>query len=448
MYHNNLAPLGKISDKINSIESVGKISIKPGHTVGEVFWNFQVDPLVYEPPFVFSLEIMKSVINDENLATVLNTSYDVVLVDEIFMSMQAAVALKLKQKFGSRIGIFATTDVNVLFTQYKGLGRNPITETNFYTSHFDMYDVNVERFWWRLKSFITHLKEIYIHYVNDYHMKGAGELLEISSSFDEIFGNSLFTLMEFPYNFGYPVTKSSNLFHIMHFCPESKLLSEDYLKFIEDPTYEAVIYVAFGSFTDWTVAPNGTIEKFVNALNDLEEYKIIWSYNGPSVSHLVKSHIMVTSWAPQHGILSHKKVQAFFTHGGQKSLKEGICTATPLLFFPLFSDQPKNTANAILMGIAEAVNKFNFTSEVISEKLRIILRTKSYAERMEKFRSIFIDRPVHPLEEAAHFISKLVKNSGFKDNFFRIKINSISIYDLHVICMMLIFIVMPIVCIL
>ncbi|PAV82979.1 hypothetical protein WR25_17252 [Diploscapter pachys] len=282
MYHNNLAPLGKISDKINSIESVGKISIKPGHTVGEVFWNFQVDPLVYEPPFVFSLEIMKSVINDENLATVLNTNYDVVLVDEIFMSMQAAVALKLKQKFGSRIGIFATTDVNVLFTQYKGLGRNPITET---------------------------------------------KCLSNFSSNDSKF-------------------------------PESKLLSEDYLKFIEDPTYEAVIYVAFGSFTDWTVAPNGTIEKFVNALNDLEEYKIIWSYNGPSVAHLVKSHIMVTSWAPQHGILSHKKVKAFFTHGGQKSLKEGICTATPLLFFPLFSDQPKNTANAILMGIAEAVNKF------------------------------------------------------------------------------------------
>ncbi|KAK6020448.1 hypothetical protein OSTOST_13898 [Ostertagia ostertagi] len=66
---------------------------------------------------------------------------------------------------------------------------------------------------------------------------------------------------------------------------------------------------------------------------------------------------MILRWAPQNDILAHNKTILFFTHGGLKSIKEGICSSTPMLFLPFFADQPRNALFARHLGIAEVIYK-------------------------------------------------------------------------------------------
>ena len=76
------------------------------------------------------------------------------------------------------------------------------------------------------------------------------------------------------------------------------------------------IYIAFGSLILLDMAPEDFLKSIFDALEELDEYRIIFSYNGPP--RKTKAHIFLTTWAPQKEILSHPKTRAYFTHGGLK----------------------------------------------------------------------------------------------------------------------------------
>lgn len=68
---------------------------------------------------------------------------------------------------------------------------------------------------------------------------------------------------------------------------------------------------------EWNYAPDVVRNAFFDALNELDEYRIIFSYNG-QVPSGVKDHVKVVRWAPQLDILAHPKTLVFLTHGGLK----------------------------------------------------------------------------------------------------------------------------------
>lgn len=64
------------------------------------------------------------------------------------------------------------------------------------------------------------------------------------------------------------------------------------------------------------MAPEKFRDAIFEALEELREYRIVFSYNGPPRN--VSPHILLTNWAPQVEILSHPKTKVYFTHGGLK----------------------------------------------------------------------------------------------------------------------------------
>ncbi|KAI3442909.1 Glycosyltransferase [Psidium guajava] len=54
--------------------------------------------------------------------------------------------------------------------------------------------------------------------------------------------------------------------------------------------------------------------------------------------------MVIRGWAPQVAMLSHRAIGGFLTHCGWNSTLEGVCSALPMITWPLFSEQFVNEA--------------------------------------------------------------------------------------------------------
>lgn len=51
---------------------------------------------------------------------------------------------------------------------------------------------------------------------------------------------------------------------------------------------------------------------------------------------------LIVQWVPQHDVLAHPAVRAFFTHNGWNSTLESICEGVPMICMPCLTDQHVN----------------------------------------------------------------------------------------------------------
>ncbi|KHJ88059.1 hypothetical protein OESDEN_12151 [Oesophagostomum dentatum] len=223
--------------------------------------------------------------------------------------------------------------------------------------------------------------------------------------------------MDFPLRYGTPASYGANFIHVGEHCQTASELPLDLREFVEDPTSKGTIYIAFGSIVNWRVAPIEVIKVFFSALNSLTDYRVIFSYTGPEVE--VKSHVKIVKWAPQLDILAHNKTALFFTHGGLKSVKEGICSSTPMLFLPFFADQPRNALFAQRLGIAEAIYKKNITTAEVSFKINKILSDANYGLRIREVNRQYLDNVIDPLDYGSHWTMRLIKQSDNHSFFYK-----------------------------
>lgn len=87
-------------------------------------------------------------------------------------------------------------------------------------------------------------------------------------------------------------------------------------------------------------------------------------------------------------ILAHPKTKIFITHGGLKryifsfflniffSVKEGLCSSTPMIFLPLFAEQAHNAHMALALGFGLVINKFNLNANSLYSTINIVCLKK------------------------------------------------------------------------
>uniref|UniRef100_A0A914DYK8 glucuronosyltransferase n=1 Tax=Acrobeloides nanus TaxID=290746 RepID=A0A914DYK8_9BILA len=170
-------------------------------------------------------------------------------------------------------------------------------------------------------------------------------------------------LVDYLDKMGFPKTSSTDLFSTCSHCVTPKNLSREYEEFMNDPKSNGTIYIAFGTNVLWEHAPEPVLDAFFGAVNELDEYKVIFSFNGKP--RPVKKHVMLTKWAPQVEILTHPTMKMFVSHGGLKSVKEALCSKVPVIFMPMFAEQAFNVKLMLQMGVASVINKFTITKEKI-----------------------------------------------------------------------------------
>lgn len=67
------------------------------------------------------------------------------------------------------------------------------------------------------------------------------------------------------------------------------------------------------------------------------------------------------------------------------SLKETICSETPILVIPMIAEQGYNANLALAMGIARSTQKFTYTSDLIYNEVKIVSAKINNFFRMKNF---------------------------------------------------------------
>ncbi|XP_063789319.1 UDP-glucuronosyltransferase 1A8-like isoform X7 [Pseudophryne corroboree] len=139
--------------------------------------------------------------------------------------------------------------------------------------------------------------------------------------------------------------------------------------------------------------------------------KVIWRYTGPAPSNLGKNTHLV-KWLPQNDLLAHPKARAFITHAGSHGIYEGICNAVPMVMLPLFGDQMDNAKRMESRGAGITLNVLDMTPEDLSNALDSVINIPSYKENIQRLSALHLDRPIHPLDLAVHWVEFVMRHKG------------------------------------
>ncbi|BAT83301.1 hypothetical protein VIGAN_04043000 [Vigna angularis var. angularis] len=116
------------------------------------------------------------------------------------------------------------------------------------------------------------------------------------------------------------------------------------LTWLDQQPPESVVYVSFGSIA--ILEPNQFKEVALGL--DLLKRPFLWVVRPSSDNDKVNnaypdefhgSKGKIVNWAPQKKILNHPAIACFISHCGWNSTLEGVCSGTPFLCLPFFSDQ-------------------------------------------------------------------------------------------------------------
>ncbi|KAK2783369.1 hypothetical protein FQN53_009260 [Emmonsiellopsis sp. PD_33] len=123
-------------------------------------------------------------------------------------------------------------------------------------------------------------------------------------------------------------------------------------------------------------------------------------------------------FAPQRAILDHESTKLYFTHGGGSSANEGLYHGKPLISMGFFFDQVANTTRVVAAGVAESLNKFDFTSDELYAKIRKILQSGENGNKDYQRNVLRMKRIAHIASKRKNHAADLVEELMY-DNELR-----------------------------
>lgn len=129
--------------------------------------------------------------------------------------------------------------------------------------------------------------------------------------------------------------------------------------------------------------------------------RILWKYDGEIMENK-PNNVMIKKWFPQRDIMAHSKLKLFIYHGGLSGINEAIINQIPILGIPLFSDQHRNIANAVFLGMGLSLDYKTINKESVLATAKEIINNKKYKQNVQKLYQIFRDRPMSPKQLVAY----------------------------------------------
>ncbi|XP_063789318.1 UDP-glucuronosyltransferase 1-2-like isoform X6 [Pseudophryne corroboree] len=237
----------------------------------------------------------------------------------------------------------------------------------------------------------------------------ASEMLQREVTLQEILGHAAIWLMRYDFVFEYPKPVMPNMVFIGGInCNTRKLLSQEFEALVNSSGEHGFVVFSLGSMV--SEIPMNKAMDIAEALRSIPQ-KVIWRYTGPAPSNLGKNTHLV-KWLPQNDLLAHPKARAFITHAGSHGIYEGICNAVPMVMLPLFGDQMDNAKRMESRGAGITLNVLDMTPEDLSNALDSVINIPSYKENIQRLSALHLDRPIHPLDLAVHWVEFVMRHKG------------------------------------
>ncbi|NWI86801.1 UD16 glucuronosyltransferase, partial [Pitta sordida] len=262
----------------------------------------------------------------------------------------------------------------------------------------------------RIKNFLLGLSEgVFCHLFYAEYRNLASEFLQRDVTLLELFSQASVWLMRYDFVFEYPRPIMPNMVYVGGInCVQKKPLSEEFEAIVNASGEHGIVVFSLGSMV--SEIPTKKAMQIAEALGTVPQ-TVLWRYTGPTPPNLPKN-VKLVKWLPQNDLLAHPKTRAFITHGGSHGVYEGICNAVPMVLMPLFGDQMDNAKRVESRGAGLTLNILEMTSEDISNALKAVINDKKYKENIQRLSDLHLDRPIHPLDLAVHWVEFVMRHKG------------------------------------
>ncbi|XP_015723201.1 UDP-glucuronosyltransferase 1-1-like isoform X11 [Coturnix japonica] len=261
----------------------------------------------------------------------------------------------------------------------------------------------------RVKNTILDIPHsILCHLLFQPYTKLASEFLQRDVTVLDLLRKASIWLVRFDFVFHYPKPLMPNMIVIGGITCTHKKLSQEFEAIVNASGEHGIVVFSLGSMV--SEIPMKKAMEIADALGTVPQ-TVLWRYTGEVPPNLPKN-VKLVKWLPQNDLLAHPKTRAFITHGGSHGVYEGICNAVPMVLMPLFGDQMDNAKRVESRGAGLTLNILEMTSKDISDALKAVINDKKYKENIQRLSDLHLDRPIHPLDLAVHWVEFVMRHKG------------------------------------
>ncbi|XP_065697555.1 UDP-glucuronosyltransferase 1A1-like isoform X2 [Patagioenas fasciata] len=240
------------------------------------------------------------------------------------------------------------------------------------------------------------------------YAKLASEFLQRDVTVMDLLRPASIWLLRLDFVLDYPRPLMPNIIVIGGVNCAHKKLTQEFEAIVNASGEHGIVVFSLGSLV--SDIPMKKAEEIADALGSVPQ-TVLWRYTGKAPRNLPKN-VKLVKWLPQNDLLAHPKTRAFITHGGSHGIYEGICNAVPMVLMPLFGDQMDNAKRVESRGAGLTLNVLEMTSQDISAALKAVINDKKYKENIKRLSELHLDRPIHPLDLAVHWVEFVMKHKG------------------------------------
>ncbi|XP_075285744.1 UDP-glucuronosyltransferase 1A1 isoform X7 [Opisthocomus hoazin] len=240
------------------------------------------------------------------------------------------------------------------------------------------------------------------------YAKLASEFLQRDVSVSDLLRKASIWLVRLDFVLDYPRPLMPNMIFIGGMNCAHKKLPQEFEAIVNASGEHGIVVFSLGSMV--SEIPMKKAIAIADALGSVPQ-TVLWRYGGEVPPNLPKN-VKLVKWLPQNDLLAHPKTRAFITHGGSHGVYEGICNAVPMVLMPLFGDQMDNAKRVESRGAGLTLNILEMTSNDISTALKAVINDKKYKENIKRLSELHLDRPIHPLDLAVHWVEFVMRHKG------------------------------------
>ncbi|NXF54624.1 UD11 glucuronosyltransferase, partial [Oceanites oceanicus] len=261
----------------------------------------------------------------------------------------------------------------------------------------------------RVKNLIFDFPNYFLcDFVFQPYAKLASEFLHRDVTVPDLLRQASIWLMRLDFVLDYPRPLMPNIIVIGGVNCVHKKLTQEFEAIVNASGEHGIVVFSLGSMV--SEIPMKKATEIADALGSVPQ-TVLWRYTGEVPPNLPKN-VKLVKWLPQNDLLAHPKTRAFITHGGSHGVYEGICNAVPMVLMPLFGDQMDNAKRVESRGAGLTLNILEMTSKDISAALKAVINDKKYKENIKRLSDLHLDRPIHPLDLAVHWVEFVMRHKG------------------------------------
>ncbi|XP_059332199.1 UDP-glucuronosyltransferase 1A1-like isoform X6 [Ammospiza nelsoni] len=264
-------------------------------------------------------------------------------------------------------------------------------------------------FFQRVKNLLFDTQNLFLcNFLFDPYTKLASEFLQREVTLPDLFHKGSVWLLRSEFVLDYARPLMPNIIPIGGANCAHKELPQEFEAMVNASGEHGIVVFSLGSMV--SEIPMKKAMEIAEGLGTVPQ-TVFWRYTGKAPPNLPKN-VKLVKWLPQNDLLAHPKTRAFITHGGSHGIYEGICNAVPMVLMPLFGDQMDNAKRVESRGAGLTLNILEMTSTDISNALKAVINNKTYKENIQRLSDLHLDRPIHPLDLAVHWVEFVMRHKG------------------------------------